>query len=262
MRRKLLGIYPVDTEGQIKEACRYFDEHAYSFNMHDRVDYARELSDVLSENGMDLTEKVAEYSGPARDNFEAGFQIRYQYTHDKFHEKLKGIQKLASHIDPDQAVSLLDDFDHASGLASTKGRWPDAHQTFFYNEKTASVDMPDEKWRGSTDELRRTELENWVTSTEYYELMKKHFPIDLVQSMRENPWPIFSSLPDPHKQIIARMCNDKSLGQHPSGRSMYDVGGAIDKSELHRPANQMKMELEELHNQKARLVRSVNRLKL
>jgi hypothetical protein len=56
------------------------------------------------------------------------------------------------------------------------------------------------------------------------------------------------------------MCNDKSLAQHPSGRSTYDVGGALDKSELHRPANQMKNELEELHSQKARLVRAVHRL--
>jgi hypothetical protein len=257
---KLLGIYPVNTAGQIKEACRYFEENAYGFNLHDRVDYARELADVLYANDMELTEKVAEYCGPPRHSFDAGFEIRYQYTHPEHHEKLRGIQKLAHHIEPDQAASLLDDFDHRTGLASTRGRWPDAHQTFFYNEKTAAADMPDEKWRGSTDELRRSELENWVTSTEYYELMKKHFPIDLVQSMRENPWPIFSSLPDPHKQIIARMCNDKSMGQHPSGRSMYDVGGALDKSELHRPANQMKMELEELHDQKARLVRAVSRL--
>jgi len=256
----ILGKYPVNTEGQIKEACRYFDEHAYRFNHHDRVDFARELSHVVKQAGMELPEKVAQYSGPPRESFNAGFEIRYQYTHPEHHERLNGIQKLAAHVDPDKAASLLDDFDHVSGLAAVRGRWPDAHETFFYNEKTASVDMPDDVWRGSTDQLRRSSLESWVSSSEYYELMKKHFPIDLVQSMRENPWPIYSSLPDPHKQIIARLCNDRSMAQHPSGRSMYDVGGALDKSELHRPANQMKRELEELHNQKARVVRSVSRL--
>lgn len=260
MSRTLLGVYPVDTPQQIARACDYFEEHAYRFNHHDRVDYARELAPLVKEAGFEVTGKVAQYAGPPREDYSAGFSIRYKYTHPEHHEALRGIQKLAAHASPDQAASLLDDFDHKTGLASLRGRIPDAHETFFYNEKTASEDMPDDVWTGTTDRLRRSELENWVQSNEYYELMKSHFPIDLVQSMRGNPWPIFSSLPDPHKQIIARMCNDKTFGQHPSGRSMYDTIGALDKSELHRPANQMKMELDELHNQKMRTMRVLSRM--
>jgi hypothetical protein len=255
----LLGVYPVNTVNQIKEASRYFDENVYALNHHDRVSYARELASILHQEGMELTDKVAQYSGPPREDFSAGFHIRYKYTKPEHHDKLSGIQKLAGHISPDEASSLLDDFDHRTGLSATRGRWPDAHETFFYNEKTASADMPDDVWRGSTDSLRRSKLESWVQSAEYYGVMKKHFPIDLVQSMRENVWPIFSSLPDPHKQIISRLCNDTTYGMHPNTQSMYDVGGAIDKSELHRPANQMHKELQELHDQKARIVRAVNR---
>lgn len=260
MSRTLLGVYPVDTPQQIARACDYFDEHAYRFTQHDRVDYARELAPLVKEAGLPMPDKVAQYAGPARADYSAGFSIRYRYTAPEHHERLAGIQKLAAHVSPDEAAALLNDFDHQAGLSHLRGRIPDAHETFFYNEKTASADMPDDVWTGATDRLRRSELENWVQSNEYYEIMKTHFPIDLVQSMRGNPWPIFSSLPDPHKQIIARLCNDKSYGQHPSGRSMYDVGGALDKSELHRPANQMQLELDELHNQKMRTRRVLSRL--
>ena len=260
MSRKLLGIYPVDTPEQIKVACRYFDENHTYFNHSDRVDYARELSGVIKMEGLDLPMSVGKYSGPPRESFDAGYTIRYKYTHEEHHPLLNELHKQASLLSPDEASLALDDFDHRAGISHLKGRIPDAHETFFYNEKTASVDMPDDLWTGTTDRLRRSDLESWVSSSEYYDLMKKHFPIDLVQSMRGNPWPIFSSLPDPHKRIIARMCNDRSLGQHPQGQSMYDHDGAVDKSQLHRPANQMQMEIEELHNNKARLVRAISRL--
>ena len=260
MSRKLLGIYPVDTHQQIKTACAYFDENHSYFNHSDRVDYARELSGVVKEAGLELPDSVARYSGPARESFDAGYTIRFKYTHEEHHPLLAELHKQASLLSPDEAAFKLNDFDHQAGIANLGGRIPDAHETFFYNEKTASQDMPDDVWTGTTDRLRRSELENWVNSKEYYELMKKHFPIDLVQSMRGNPWPIFSSLPDPHKRIIARMCNDKTFSQHPQGQSVYDHDGAVDKSELHRPANQMHRELEQLHNTKARLVNAIGRL--
>jgi len=260
MTEKLLGIYPVSTPAQIKKACEYFDENHSYFNHSDRVDYARQLSPLVKEAGFELPDSVARYSGPPRENFDAGYQIRRMYTHEQFHGLLDELHKQAHYIPADEAAYALDDFDHKAGIANLGGRIPTAHEVFFYNEKTASAEMPDDVWSGSTDRLRRSDLENWVTSTEYYELMKKSFPIDLVQSMRGNPWPIFSSLPDPHKRIIARMCNDKSYGQHPQGQSVYDYDGAVDKSQLHRPANQMKIELEHLHNTKARLVDALNRM--
>lgn len=260
MSKKLLGIYPVDTETQIKTACAYFAEnHAY-FNHSDRVDYARGLSEAIKTAGLELPETVGRYSGPPRHNFDAGYSIRYKYTHEEHHPKLAELHKQASFITPDEAAFALNNFDHEAGIANLGGRIPTAHETLFYNEKTAAQDMPDDVWSGTTDRLRRSALESWVNSSEYYDLMKKHFPIDMVQSMRGNPWPIFSSLPDPHKRIIARMCNDRSLGQHPQGQSMYDHDGAVDKSELHRPASQMQREIEEIHNTKARLVRAIGRL--
>ena len=53
MSKKLLGLYPVSTDSQIRTACAYFDEnHAY-FNHSDRVDYARGLSPLIKEAGFD-----------------------------------------------------------------------------------------------------------------------------------------------------------------------------------------------------------------
>ena len=260
MPDKLLGIYPVDTKSQISTACSYFDENHSYFNHSDRVDYARGLSPLVKEAGLELPDSVARYSGPPRENFDAGYYIRYKYTHEEHHPKLAELHKQASYISPDEAAFALNNFDYSAGIADLGGRIPTAHETLFYNEKTAAQDMPDDVWSGTTDRLRRSALEAWVTSAEFYDLMKKHFPIDLVQSMRGNPWPIFSSLPDPHKRIIARMCNDRTMAQHPQSQSMYDHDGAVDKSELHRPSNQMQREINELHDTKSRLVSAIRRL--
>lgn len=261
MSNRILGIYPVDTHAQVQAAVDYFDEHALRFNLRDRVEYARELAPFVKSAGLELSDKLAEYSGPPRDDVSAAFHIRKRFTHEHYHEELRQIEKVASsHMyDADYVADLLYDFDVRAGISHTYGRIPDPHQSLFYNEKTASVDMPDDIWTGPTDTLRRHELESWVQSQDYTDLMKTQFPIDLVNSMRENPWPIFSSLPEPHKTIISRMCNDKIFGTHSNTQPVYDVGGAISKSELHRPANQMQRELNELHNQQSRIVRVLNK---
>jgi len=261
MSNRLLGIYPVDTVTQVKAACDYFDEHALAFNLRDRVEYARELAPLVKMAGLEIPDRVAEYSGPPREDVSAAFHIRRKFTLDHHHEELWQLEKAASaHVyDPDTIAEMLYDFDVRAGITHTYGRIPDPHQSLFYNEKTASVDMPDDIWTGPTDTLRRHQLESWVQSQDYTDLMKTQFPIDLVNSLRENPWPIFSSLPEPHKTIISRMCNDKIYGTHSNTQPVFDVGGAIAKSELHRPSNQMHRELNELHDQKARIVRVLNK---
>ena len=69
----------------------------------------------------------------------------------------------------------------------------------------------------------------------------------MMNGLRENPWPVFSSLPDPHKKILARACNDKSINPRPAGRSMYDIGGGLEKEELHQPASKQLERLDRLH---------------
>ena len=68
----------------------------------------------------------------------------------------------------------------------------------------------------------------------------------MMNGLRENPWPVFSSLPDPHKRILARACNDKSINPRPAGRSMYDIGGGLEKEELHQPASKQLERLDRL----------------
>ena len=79
--------------------------------------------------------------------------------------------------------------------------------------------------------------------------------------MREDPWPVFSSLPDPHKKIIARMCNDESIGPRAPGQSMYDVGGGLEKEDLHQPAASRSADLERIHGtNKDRILSRLSRL--
>lgn len=258
---RLLGHYPVETDQQRSRAVDYFEENAHMMTAQQRAQYAYELSPLLDESGIAPGEKLAAYLGEPCGP-ETALAVRRIFTSNEHHDALDGIQKMASAgASWEQLVGALADFDAITGLDKHYAKVPDPYLSMIRTEKTASVDMPDDKWHGPTDVLRRTELENWVHTPEFYELMKARFPIDLVQSMRKNPWPIFSSLPDPHKTIISRMCNDKTFAPRPAGRSMYDQAGASDREDLFYPPEQAERELTALHlTNKERVLGAIKRL--
>lgn len=257
--QELLGKYPVRNIQEMETADNYFVAHRYDFSSPDRRQYAQELSYAMKTAGLDVPERLLEYTGPRRDSISAGISFRKTNSPEVFHSRLDNIEKISSYASDEEVLNRLDRIDHEIGINRRYHIVPDPVQTLFMSEKTAM--LADAVWRGDTDSLRQSKLENWVQSEHYFETMKKHFPVDMVNGIREDPWPVFSSLPDPHKKIIARMCNDTEIGARPAGQSMYDVGGAFEKEDLHQSAESRSADLERLHGtNKDRIMSRLSRL--
>ena len=259
--QNILGRYPVRNIQEMKEADNYFVAHKNDFTAVDRRQYASELAEFTKEAGYTPSETVLEYSGPRRPSISSGISYRKMNSPEEFHSRLDAIEKIAQHGDDTEVLSYLENIDKEIGLDRRSHIVPDPVRTLFYSVKTAS--LADDVWLGDTDRLRQADLEAWVTSQDFHTNMKRHFDFELINGMRENPWPVFSSLPDPHKKIIARLCNDKSSGLRSEGNSLYDIGGALEKEELHQPASEQLKRLDRLHGTtKDRIMDRLSRVKL
>jgi hypothetical protein len=243
--QNLLGTYPVRNVQELDAADNYFVAHKYDFSAADRRQYASELSGHMKEAGLTPSDLLLEYSGPRRSSIEAGISYRKTNSPEEYHSRLDSIEKIANYAPEDEVLHHLERIDNEIGINRRYHIVPDPVRTLYYSEKTAS--LADNTWLGDTDKLKQSALENWVQSEDYSNVMKRHFPYDMVNGLRDDPWNVFSSLPDPHKKIIARMCNDSSIGPRPAGRSMYDIGGGLEKEELHQPASAQLERLERLH---------------
>ena len=257
--QSIIGRYPVRNVQEMKEADNYFVAHKFDFDSVDRRNYAVELNSLTKEAGYSSSKDVQDYAGPRRSSIEAGINYRKINSPEDFHSRLDTIEKL-SHVAPDEEVlHSLDRIDREIGLHRRYHIVPDPVKTMYASEKIAQ--FTDEVWRGDTDQLRQKDLELWTQSDDYTHQMKNHFPYDLVNGLRADPWPIFSSLPDPHKKIIARMCNDKSIGMRPEGQSVYDVGGALAKEDLHQSVESQIERMDRLHGtQKQRIISRLSRI--
>ena len=115
---------------------------------------------------------------------------------------LRVLEKIASKVSPSEIESFLTAFDARTGL-NKYSSYPNPHETAFHPFGTKIA----ESWVGSTETLSSDKLARFVASTEYKSLMSKYFEEPVILGMRENPWEVFSSLPDPNKTIIARLAN-------------------------------------------------------
>lgn len=214
MKRKLLNTYPVDTAANIKAASAYFDEHGARFSCADRVKYARELAEVQYGRGEVPTEKVAYYAhAKPRQSFEPAIKIRSYLTGGLADEELECIVKEASALGPIDVVALLDDFDRANNLVGKYDRLPDPFDSVYVGEKTAEANDDSLVWVGpASDRLTKDRLQQWLRSEDARQSLGKLFNFEMVESLSATGgWEIFKSLPDPHKQVIARLANDNVI---------------------------------------------------
>lgn len=256
----ILGRYPVNSVSDIDAAYDYFVEHRHKFDPDNRRIYADQLAGHMKTAGYEIPDIVSTYLGGPRDDISAGIHIRRVNSREEMHGRLDAIEKLAKYEHPSDVMEMLDKWDRDAGLHLRYHMIPDAVQTVYGIDKQADFD--ESSWTGDTDSLQRGDLEAWVNSTDFGETMKKQFPLDLVNSMRQpgSAWAIFSSLPDPHKKIIARMCNDTSSSLRNTHQSSQYVGGAYEREALHQPADRRLEELEySMMDKRNRILKSLNR---
>lgn len=204
---KILNKYPIDTLEQVKTASSYFEDYWHRMALPIRVEYARDVAHAMKTAGIKLSKHVDLYAGEPRENPNEGLAIRAVLTGGKYKDDIDELRKLASKVPPSWLVHALVTFDKKANLHSAYDRIPDPHRTVY---RAASEKMA-QKWTGSTDSLQESVLKQWVGSSSYKINAGATLDADLVAALRDDPWIIFSSLPEPTKKVIARMANDKSF---------------------------------------------------
>jgi hypothetical protein len=235
---KILGIYPVDTAANISAASDYFDKYAHKLTTKDRIQYARELAEVQYSVGIRPIEKVAHYAHAVpRKDFTAAIRVRDYLTGGHASEELDLIVKEAELLNPIEVVALLDDFDRGNNLYGKYDRLPDPFDSVYVSEKVAEQHDDSTVWVGPTsDRLTKDQLQQWMENTSSKELLIGKFNRDLAEGLSGPAgWQVFSSLPDPHKNVIARLVNDNVInGTVSPGRDSRSTAGEYANATMYR----------------------------
>lgn len=237
----LLGKYPINNETNVRAAADYFEMYGNKFSDLQKVAYAQGLVSRMNDFKIEPTEKLAHYANASlRNNFEVGIRLRDKATGGNYSDELAEITKVASHSDALTRVSLLEDFDKEYNLTNCYNRLiPTPFDSFFMSEKTASDLSNESVWTGPTsDRLSKSSFLTWVESSHNRGLLTEKFGYDLGSALCSGEaWNVFSSLPDPHKQVIARLVNDNVInGTNSPGLSRYSVAGAEKNEEQYETA--------------------------
>lgn len=234
---KILGTYPVNTPANIKAAEEYFEKYASRFSTQDRIMFARELAEVQYMNGIRPCEKVAHYAhAKPRADFTSSLKVRDYLTGGQARDELEMIAKEASALTPIEVVGLIDDFDRGNSLYGKYDRVPTPFDSVFVSEKVAEATDADSVWIGPTsDRLSKDDLQQWMENTSSRELLLSKFDTDLVDGLSStNGWSVFTSLPNPTKQVISRLVNDNVInGTVSPGRDIRSTSGQYDNMSLH-----------------------------
>jgi hypothetical protein len=235
---KILGVYPVDTAANIHAAGDYFEKHAHKFSPKHRIEYARQLAEVQYTSGVRPSEKVAHYAhAMPRKNLGPALKIRDYLTGGHATEELDIIVKEAEFLSPLDVVALLDDFDKGNNLYGKYDRVPDPFDSVYVSEKVAEQHDDSSVWVGPTsDRLTKDQLQQWMENTSSRELLIGKFNQELAEGLASpSGWQVFSSLPDPHKNVIARLINDNVInGTVSPGRDSRSAAGEYANATMYQ----------------------------
>lgn len=195
------------TKKQFEKLAEAYEQHCYLYTPEDRKKIAAALTIPLATfGGESKFTKLASYAGNCRRNLETdpfnGISARIPYVSETNQDTLRVLEKISSKIDPSEVESFLTEFDSSHGLRDYSS-YPNPHETVYYPFGTKIA----ESWVGATETLESGKLARFVALDNYKALMSKYFEEPVILGMRENPWDVFSSLPDPSKTIIARLVN-------------------------------------------------------
>lgn len=238
----LLNKYPVDTVAQVRAAGRYFDEYATRMSDMNKLAYARGLAARAAELGEPVTEKIAAYAHAIpRATLEPAVRLRSYVTGGQLDDELAEIVKHAAAVTPDERVEMFAEFDKYHNLQRCYDRIPTPFASVYQTEKVANEMSGEQTWTSPTsDTISKSQFTNWVAPSSNRQLLMQHFDINLVEGLAgADGWQVFSSLPDPHKQVIARMAKDNVIpGNTGAGLSRYSVAGNIAEEQVSESAHE------------------------
>lgn len=205
----LEGNYPVDGYDQVKTASVYFEENWKQFHPRKRHEYCVKLASRMESLGMEVPEEISRYGSTTyAADADSYVEARRSWVHDEFKPALDMLLEKKAQVRPDTFAEALCEFDDMTGL-----RWhwdaqvADPWMSTFGPSKEK---LAEENWRYNNQGVTISEDDLEALATNGFEQVKKAFGNNFAEEFYKKAKTVFSSLPDPHKLILARMASDRS----------------------------------------------------
>lgn len=207
-----VGSYPLDTEEEVKLASAWLEDNQAELGVHDRRVMAQSIHIRAEELGLGVNaETLLKYAGDGFGDFVAA-ELSWRavaFEDTLFEAPYKELSAKHASLDPAMVVAELMHLDNASGVDLSWNRalggFRDPYRAVY--EKTA-VDHGQYTWSSGTDYTSAMLLER--LAAEYP--LNKVLDDDLAKAFKKDPVGIFKSLPDPEKQVLARLSGQQHSG--------------------------------------------------
>ncbi|MCA8940373.1 MAG: hypothetical protein KDB07_11215 [Planctomycetes bacterium] len=215
------AYYPIDTFEQLREATRYYSQYEDQFDLADRRQYCTKVAARARLLGEPVPQRMLRYVGIEKDAqaIEVGLYWRRKHAgaEEIYGRVLDGIASDAPYHEPEFLVGLLAEFDKAAGLTHLWDQGRGVPNPIASVYKTAMEHGGDDViWEEGNDRLSSKQLTHFMHTPTARQHLKQMLPSDLVNGLFSDPVDVFSSLPDPHKLMIARLATDNYIGRDPT----------------------------------------------
>lgn len=197
--------YPLDVPDHVIKAAAYFDEWCLHFSPEQRREFAVNTAARADSFNLPVTGKVAAYAGEELGAlFSEGIRQRMDRADEEGQQQYEMLKTAALEgvVAPGIAARVLGALDKEHGLVDAYDRpfvgIDDPYRACF-GVKTAEAYV----WSGGgvgIDEQGITML-----IAEKYHAIARLFGDDVAKTLKEDPVPVFDSLPEPQKVALARL---------------------------------------------------------
>jgi hypothetical protein len=213
--------YPIDSLDRIAKAVDYFKRYYKNFSPSERREFSTKVAHASEQYGLPLPRIILDYSSTEKcaSSLEYAFISRQNLLTPESgdREDLLELAKLSHTMTEEHLVESLERFDTEKNL----DRYWDIHipNPVLSVYKFAEEDLTALLFEQGNDRMSKHQLNTFLQKTDSKNILLRKFDSDLVEGMYKDPYDVYSSLPDSHKQIIARLATDNSDGRdlaHPA----------------------------------------------
>jgi len=210
----LLGMYPLDTYGQVKQASAYFDEWHVHMSPSMRREYCHNLVKRASDLSMPVGALAARYGSDryaSKEQLKIAMDMRRSVLKsDADKEVLDKLAEAQHGMLPEDFAATLGEFDNATGLNEFYGGGvPDNFHSTFQKSASAVVHEtetdPKDAVLVGNEYLPHRDLVSFARRGGT--LLTRRFGEDFTQEFAKDPSGIFDSLPRDQKLVIMRMAS-------------------------------------------------------
>jgi len=203
-----LGRYPLDSYADVQRAMEYFQETHTEFSPKDRHEFCVKTASRAEELGMTVPEMVGRYgSTEYSPDVDAHLAHRRSMSNEEFHSLFDALQEKRAHIEPEQFAQLLSEADEVAGLHWLYPQVSDPYFATFggnlQRDKLASWGWTSSDGVRAVDAVQLQELAENLRG-----VIEETFSKDAADAFAKDPVAIFESMPDPQKEILARLATE------------------------------------------------------